>query len=92
MGLLAGIYGKWSAREGQRPPVTMQKTSLKTLNINQVLQEQTRLQYSAVEWTKNKRAVTDVLAPAHALRPHVTSVAGQAKFFVQCQTVVTKLE
>ena len=72
--------------------MTTRKASFKTLNMNQVLREQTRLQYSAVESTKNKRSVSDVLAPAPALKPHVTSAVGQAKFFAQCQAVVTKLE
>ena len=40
---------KWSVGEGRRQPVTTRKASFKTLNINQVLREQTRLQYSAVE-------------------------------------------
>ena len=40
---------KWFVGEGWRHLVTMRKASIKTLNINQVLQEQTRLQYSAVE-------------------------------------------
>ena len=40
---------KWSVGEGRRHPVTKHKASFKTLNINQVLWEQTRLQYSAVE-------------------------------------------
>ena len=74
---------KWSVGEGRRHPVTTRKASFKTQNINQVLRERTRLQYSAVEYTKNKRAVSDVLAPAPALRPHVTSKAEQAKFFAQ---------
>ena len=40
---------KWSVGEGRRHPVTTPKASFKTLNISQVLREQTRLQYSAVE-------------------------------------------
>ena len=83
---------KWSVGEGRRHPVITRKASFKTLYINQVLRKQTRLQYSTVEQTKNNRAVSDVLAPAPAMRPHVTSAVGQAKFFSQCQTVVTKLE
>ena len=69
---------KWFVGEERKHPVITRKASFKTLNINQVLREQTRLQYSAVE--------SDVLAPAAALRPHVTSAVGQAKFFAQCQT------
>ena len=39
--------GKWSVGEGRRRhPVTTRKASFKTLNINQVLREQTRLQYA----------------------------------------------
>ena len=40
---------KWFVGEGRRHPVTMRKPSFKTLNVNQVLGEQTRLQYSPVE-------------------------------------------
>ena len=40
---------KWFVEEGWRHPVTTCKASFKTLNINQVLREQTRLQYSAAE-------------------------------------------
>ena len=40
---------KWFVEEGWRHLVTTCKASSKTLNINQVLREQTRLQYSAVE-------------------------------------------
>ena len=40
---------KWLVGEGRRHPVTTPKASFKTLNISQVLREQTRLQYSAVE-------------------------------------------
>ena len=35
-----------------------------------------RFQYTAVEWTKNKKAASDVLAP---LRLQVQTVAGHAK-------------
>ena len=40
---------KLSVREGRRYSMIMRKASFKTLYINQVLREQTRLQYSAVE-------------------------------------------
>ena len=40
---------KQSVGEGRRHPVTTRKASFKTLNINQVLREQTRLQYSALK-------------------------------------------
>ena len=83
---------KWFVGKGRRYSVTTRKASFKILNMNQVLREQTRLQYSAVEQTKNKRAVSDVLTPAPALRQHVTSAVGPAKFFAQCQTVLTRLE
>ena len=71
--------GQWSVGEIRRYSVTTRKASFKTLYIKQVLQEQTRLQYSAVQSTKNKRVVSDVLAPAAALRSQVTSAAGHAK-------------
>ena len=40
---------KWSDGKGRRHSVTTRKASFKTLNINQILGEQTKLQYSAVE-------------------------------------------
>ena len=40
---------KWFVGEGRRHSVTTRKASFKTLNINQILREQTRLQYSAVK-------------------------------------------
>ena len=40
---------KFFVEEERRHSVTTRKASFKTLNINQVLQEQTRLQYSTVE-------------------------------------------
>ena len=69
---------KWSVGEGRRHLVTTRKASFKTLYINQVraLPEQMKFQYSAVEWTKNKKAPSDVLA---SLRPQVKSVTGHAK-------------
>ena len=45
--------GNWSIGEGRRHPVTTRKASFKTLYVNQVLREQTRLQYLAVKQTKN---------------------------------------
>ena len=54
------------------------KASFKTVYIKQVVREQTKLQCSVVEQTKNQRVVSDVLAPAPALRPQVTSAAGHA--------------
>ena len=73
--------GEWFVGEGRRQSVTTRKASVKTLYINQVgaLQEQTRFHYLAVEWTRTTRAVSDVLAPAPALRSQVTSTAGHAK-------------
>ena len=43
---------KWFVGEGRRHPVITRKASFKTLNINQVIREQTRLQYSAVKKKK----------------------------------------
>ena len=40
---------KWFVGEGWRHSVTTRKAPFKTLNINQVLQEQTRLRYLGVE-------------------------------------------
>ena len=40
---------KWFVGKGRRHSVTTRKASFKTLNMNQLLQQQTRLQYSAVE-------------------------------------------
>ena len=82
---------KWSVGEGRRHPVNTPKASFKTLNINQILQEQQDSNIRLLNRLKNKRAVFDVLVSAPDLRPHVTSAMGQAKFFAQCQTVVTNL-
>ena len=48
---------KWSIGEGRRHPVTTRKASFKTLNINQVLREQTRLQYSQYSLIRSLEAV-----------------------------------
>ena len=58
--------GRWSVGVERRHPVTMRKVSFKALSMKRVcvLQHQTGAQYSALEQTKNRAAVRNVLAPA----------------------------
>ena len=93
---------KWSVGEGRRHPVTTRKASFKTLNINQVLRDKqdsnTRLlnrlkmrELYLIFWHQHLLFGTST-ALLHLHWSHITSAVGQAKFFAQCETVVTKLE
>jgi len=61
----AGI-GRFSAGVGRRHPVTIRKASLIVGSMRRVwaLRYQTGAQYSAVEWTRARVAVRNVVAPA----------------------------
>ena len=63
--------GRFSAGVGRRHPVTIRKASLMVGLIRRVwaLRRQTGAQYSAVEWTRARVAVRNVVAPAPQPEP-----------------------
>jgi len=64
-GWMPVMMGRFSAGMGCRHPVTICKASLMAESMRRVwaLQHQTGMQFSAVEWTKAKVAVCNVVAP-----------------------------
>ena len=60
------LRGRLSAGVGRRHPVTIRKASLMVGSIKRVwaLRHHTGAQYSAVEWTRTRVAVRNVVAPA----------------------------
>jgi len=75
--------GRLSAGEGRRHPVTMHKVSLMVASIRRVRALwQTGAQYSAVEWTRARMAVRNVVAPAPQpeTASHLRSAARNVSF------------
>ena len=70
-GWMPARIGRLSAGVGSKHPVTIRKASLMVGSIRRVwaLRHQTGAQYSAVEWTKARVAVRNVVAPAPQLEP-----------------------
>ena len=62
---------RFSVGLGRKYPVSVRKASLMTESMRQVwaLRHQTWAQYSAVEWTRTKVAVLNVVAPAPQPKP-----------------------
>ena len=65
-GWMPARIGRLSAGVGRRHPVTIRKASLMAGSMRRVwaLRHQTATQYSAVEWTRARLAVRNVVAPA----------------------------
>ena len=71
MPTISAKIGRLFAGAGHRHPVTIHKASLMVGSIRRVLalQHQTGAQYSAVEWTRSRVAVCNVIAPAPQPEP-----------------------
>ena len=70
-GWMPARIGRLSTGVGRRHPVTIRKVSLMVGSIRRVwaLRHQTGAQYSAVEWTRARVAVRNVVAPAPQPEP-----------------------
>ena len=83
-GWMPARMGRLSAGAGRRHPVTIRKASLMAGSMRQVwaLRHQTGAQYSAVNWTRAKVAVGNVVGPAPQPEPasHLQSATRDVSF------------
>ena len=63
--------GRWSVGVEPRHPVTMLKAAFRTLSMRRqwALWHQNDVQYSAVEWNRDRAAIVSVLVPAFHPEP-----------------------
>ena len=73
--------GKSSVGVGPKHPVTMREASLRMLSMRRVctVRYKTGAQYSAVEWTKERAEMRNVLAPA----PHSDPASRVVSFLLK---------